>query len=155
MKILLLFSAILVSSTSAIFEDQAFKDDWRQKFVGSPEEATFFESPKSSKNFKDLVVVRSDSNVLGALDVDNGQIIWRQVFSSDEKLQDFKISGSKIVTSLSFNSAENETFVRSWNIHNGALIGENRLETKIKDQIIHQGFLFDGKPHLVCLSFSS
>ena len=35
------------------------------------------------------------------------------------------------VTSLSYDSAENSTFVRSWNVQNGALSKEKRIHTHL------------------------
>lgn len=141
--LLLLFCGPLCSF--ALYEDQALKFDWRQRYVGSIEDAALFKASKS----KDILVVRTKSNVLAALDGDSGKIHWRHTLAVDETLLDIVQEDSKHVTSLSYGDVENVTFVRTWNALHGALTSEKRFQTQIKDQNIDQGFLFDGKPHLV------
>jgi hypothetical protein len=48
-----------VTGASALFEDQAFKFDWRQQLVGSVENVDFWDSASGSG-----VLVRTASNVL-------------------------------------------------------------------------------------------
>ena len=148
MKLFLLLLAFWASNVQALFEDQVFKFDWRHQFVGAAEDAVLVTASKS----KDLVVVRTSSDVIAALNGDNGRILWRQVFADNEKLLDISLKG-KILTSLSFDSRDNATFIRTWNALNGALSDERRISTALPDdQNIQAGFLFDNTPHLVHLN---
>jgi len=150
---LLTFLAFL-GPAKAMFEDQAFNLDWRQQYVGDVEDAVLYTASKT----KDILVVRTVSNVLAALDGDSGRIQWRQIFPESEVLLDLSLEGRQ-VTSLSYDPAENATFVRLWNVQNGALSKERRIHSPILIQgmpsdplmlaDIRQGFMFDGTPHLI------
>ena len=65
-----------VNNACALFEDQAFKFDWRQQFVGVAQSVDFWDSA--------TVIVRTSSNVLASLDADSGHIKWRHIFSDAE-----------------------------------------------------------------------
>ena len=139
MKISTLFLAFMAFHLSwAMFEDQAFKFDWKQEYIGSVEDVLHFS--KSSKSNSDLLVVRTSSNVLAGLDGYSGQILWRQLSTKDEQLLDLKLEENSVKT-LSFDSSENATSVRTWNVLNGALQTEDRYETVLVDQVINQGNL--------------
>ena len=150
----IILSFILSQQVGAMFEDQAFKLDWRQQLIGAVEDSVLYTASKT----KDSLIVRTDSNVLAALDGDSGRIQWRQVFPETEVLLDLSLEGRQ-VTSLSYDSAENATFVRTWNVQNGALSKERRIHTHLLiDGLpneprlpadIKEGFMFDGTPHLV------
>jgi len=156
MNLFATFLALLAfqGQVKAMFEDQAFKLDWRQQYIGAAQDTVLYKASKT----QDILVVRTDSNVLAALDGDNGRILWRQVFSESEILLDLSLEGRQ-VTSLSFDSAENSTFVRSWNVQNGALSKEKRIHTHLvieglphepkEPANIKEGFIFDGTPYLV------
>ena len=130
--------------SNCLFEDQAFKFDWKQQFIGAAQDVLHY---SASKN-KDLLLLRTESNVISALDGDTGRMIWRQVFAEGEKLLDISLTGRQ-VTSLTYDAKENSTFTRSWSVSNGALSSERRIQTIVEDQNILEGFLYDGTPHLV------
>ena len=140
--IVAILSAFQVSF--GLYEDQAFKFDWRKQHIGAVQDLLHYSATKS----RDILLVRTESSVLSALDGDSGKIIWRQVFAEAEKLLDFQLEG-RILTSLSYDPKENATFLRSWNVLNGALSSEQRIQTVIEDQEITEGFIFDGTPHLI------
>ena len=73
---------LAVSHVRAMFEDQAFKFDWRQMYVGDAQNVDFWDSPSGSG-----VIVRTASNVLASLDADSGQIKWRQIFADSHILE--------------------------------------------------------------------
>ena len=66
MKRFFLILAFLALRSLALFEDQALKFDWRQQYIGFVEDVKHFHSSKS----KDVLLVRTKSNVLAALDGD-------------------------------------------------------------------------------------
>lgn len=145
------------SRCQALFEDQAFRFDWKHQYVGLVEDLHHFHSKS-----KDILVVRTSSNVLAALDGDNGQILWRQLSTKDEKLLHLGLD-DKLVKTLSYNPSENTTFIRTWNVNNGALQKEDRFDTVITIQVIDKeegaivtivpeisyGFMHNGLSHLV------
>jgi len=152
--VILLTLMAFQGQTTAMFEDQAFKLDWRLQHIGAVEDAVLYTASKT----KDILVVRTVSNVLAALDGDSGRIQWRQIFPESEVLLDLSLEGRQ-VTSLSYDSAENATFVRLWNVQNGALSKERRIHSPMLIQglpsdpptiaDIKKGFMFDGTPHLI------
>ena len=74
--LLSLVLVLVVSHVRAMFEDQAFKFDWRQQYVGHIKNLEFWEASAGSG-----VVIRTDSNVLALLDADSGHIKWRHIFA--------------------------------------------------------------------------
>ena len=137
-----------ITKSSALYEDQALKFDWRQQYIGAAQDVALYGSASSSKS-RDLLIVRTESNVLAALNGPSGKISWRQVLAGSEVILDFLLE-SKTVTSLSYDWSENSTFVRLWNAANGALIQEKHIPTQIPDeQSIESGFMHDDIPYLV------
>ena len=94
MNLFATFLALLAfqGQVKAMFEDQAFKMDWRQQYIGAAQDTVLYKASKT----QDILVVRTDSNVLAALDGDNGRILWRQVFSESEILLDLSLEGRQV-----------------------------------------------------------
>ena len=65
----------------------------------------------------------------------SGKIIWRHLSTKEEKLLDLQLE-NKIAKTLSYDPTENATFVRTWNVVNGALHNEERFETVITDNTV-------------------
>jgi hypothetical protein len=80
--LLLLFALTSHNGINAMFEDQAFKFDWRQQYVGEVKDVDFWESSSGSG-----VIVRTASNVLASLDADSGHIKWRHIFADSVILE--------------------------------------------------------------------
>lgn len=80
-----------VSNACALFEDQAFKFDWRQQFVGEAAAVDFWDGSAGSG-----VVVRTAGNVLASLDADSGRIKWRHIFT-DAEILDSHLDGKLLV----------------------------------------------------------
>ena len=72
MKNCIVFLALFIASAYGLFEDQAFRFDWRQQKIGPIEDLEFYTTSKS----RDLLLVRTSENVLAALDGDSGKLIW-------------------------------------------------------------------------------
>ncbi|KAE9551593.1 hypothetical protein FO519_005200 [Halicephalobus sp. NKZ332] len=77
MKIFLLFSIIV--SVGALFEDQVGKFDWTAKHVGCPNQVQLGRSAAG----KDFLLVSSKRNALASINVNSGDIDWRQVQEID------------------------------------------------------------------------
>ncbi len=80
--LILLYAITSHNGIDAMFEDQAFKFDWRQQYVGEVKAVDFWESASGSG-----VVVRTSSNVLASLDADSGHIKWRHIFADSVILE--------------------------------------------------------------------
>ena len=66
----LLCSVLLhVGHVSALFEDQAGKFDWKQKYVGEVSHMGYYSNSQTS-----VLVVATKSHVVAGLDADNGVI---------------------------------------------------------------------------------
>ena len=53
-----------------LFEDQAFKFDWRQQYIGAPEKFIGWHDATSSRS--DLILAITQSNVLAAIFANTG-----------------------------------------------------------------------------------
>lgn len=82
-----------VSNTCALFEDQAFKFDWRQQFVGEAVGVDFWDGSSGSD-----VVLRTTGNVLASVDADSGRLKWRHIFT-DAEILDAVLDGKLLVRS--------------------------------------------------------
>ena len=79
-----------ISKSSALYEDQALKFDWRQQYIGAARDVALYSgSAASSSKSRDLLIVRTESNVLAGLHGPSGKIAWRQVFAGTEVILDF------------------------------------------------------------------
>ncbi|KAJ8919766.1 hypothetical protein NQ315_006295 [Exocentrus adspersus] len=121
--------------TSALYEDQVGKFDWKRTFVGKVK--------YSNISFKRLVVA-TEENVLACLTVKNGHILWRQLFENPKYQQiEALYVDDEIVT---VSGAGNSWFVRSWDLNSGTLLSEWLLYSErtshnkfiiSKDTLIH------------------
>lgn len=69
---------LFADSVIGLFEDQVFKFDWRQQYLGVAQDLTF-EGVSS-------IILRTASNVVASVDADSGHIKWRHIFSDGELL---------------------------------------------------------------------
>jgi len=75
----------LAASSGALFEDQALKFDWRQRYAGKPDGARVWETPSGES----ALIVRSNvagKGVLAAVDTDTGHLRWRHELEAGEQL---------------------------------------------------------------------
>jgi hypothetical protein len=95
-NLLPLLFIFVVSHVCALFEDQAFRFDWRQQYVGHVKNLEFWEASAGSG-----VILRTDSNVLALVDADSGNIKWRHIFADSIILESSldAIDGKYVVSS--------------------------------------------------------
>ena len=60
------------SPVTALFEDQAFKFDWRQQYIGAPDKIIAWHDSSSSPS--DLILSITKSNVVAALVAESGAL---------------------------------------------------------------------------------
>jgi outer membrane protein assembly factor BamB len=69
---------VLLSTSNAIFADDAFHIDYHHALLGVPQShTTFFHKPQASTNASLLYSI-SDKAVLGAINPKDGSVLWRQ-----------------------------------------------------------------------------
>ncbi|XP_018580290.1 ER membrane protein complex subunit 1 [Anoplophora glabripennis] len=148
--IISVFIILNIYLTSALYEDQVGKFDWKRSFIGKVKYANF-----DSKR----LIVATEENVLASLNVKNGQILWRQ-FLENPKVQQIEAIhvDAEIIT---VSGAANNWFVRSWDLNTGTLLSEWTLNNErivpnkfiiYKDTLIHV-VLFAGS-HLEATNYN-
>ena len=71
-QILLISSGIGPYLVEGLFEDQAFKFDWRLQYVGKPVKSLLWHDSSSARS--DLILTITQSNVFAGIHADSGKI---------------------------------------------------------------------------------
>nr|XP_049693308.1 ER membrane protein complex subunit 1 isoform X1 [Helicoverpa armigera] len=116
----------LINLSVCIYEDQIGKFDWRQTYVGRIKYSQFDTVSTAKK-----IIVATEENVLAALNLKTGQVVWRHVFESASagNIQLLHVS-DKVVTV----TGSNPYLVRGWDSSTGVLIWEWSLTLQNDDQ---------------------
>ncbi|XP_073952137.1 ER membrane protein complex subunit 1 isoform X1 [Choristoneura fumiferana] len=106
----------LVNLSECIYEDQIGKFDWRQTYVGRIKFSQFDTVSTAKK-----IIVATEENVLAALNLKTGQVVWRHVFetASTGNIQLLHVS-DKVVTV----TGANPYLIRGWDSNSGVLLWE-------------------------------
>ncbi|GJQ76898.1 hypothetical protein Trydic_g15100 [Trypoxylus dichotomus] len=118
-----------------LYEDQIGKFDWKQSYVGKVKFASF-DSVKR-------IIVATEENVIAAINIKNGQILWRHVLEESPGVTVKLLNVDKEIITITGN--ENTFYVRGWELNNGVLLWEWCLHTEAtiaewvvyKDKLIH------------------
>jgi len=130
-KFILTILASWAIFVSALFEDQAGKFDWKQKYVGEATHMGYYSNSQTS-----VLIVATKSHAVAGLDADNGVIRWRHVFERDSigHVWDLHVSSkSKYCVSVSGNEL---LFLRVWDSVNGALVVEHMIKADRKPDLV-------------------
>eukprot|EP00245_Coleochaete_scutata_P017709 TRINITY_DN8832_c0_g2_i1.p1 TRINITY_DN8832_c0_g2~~TRINITY_DN8832_c0_g2_i1.p1 ORF type:complete len:1022 (-),score=187.79 TRINITY_DN8832_c0_g2_i1:311-3376(-) len=103
-----------VQPCDAIYEDQVGLWDWYQQYVGHVKLATFH-----TYGTKKRVFVATESNVIAALNLRTGDIVWRKVLAPGDGIDKLEAHG-KYILSLSRGG----TTLRAWGLLDGSLAWE-------------------------------
>uniref|UniRef100_A0A2A4K944 ER membrane protein complex subunit 1 n=1 Tax=Heliothis virescens TaxID=7102 RepID=A0A2A4K944_HELVI len=116
----------LINLSVCIYEDQIGKFDWRQTYVGRIKYSQFDTVSTAKK-----IIVATEENVLAALNLKTGQVVWRHVFESTStgNIQLLHVS-DKVVTV----TGSNPYLVRGWDSSTGVLIWEWSLTLQNDEQ---------------------
>ncbi|XP_045520266.1 ER membrane protein complex subunit 1 isoform X1 [Pieris brassicae] len=108
----------LINLSMCIYEDQIGKFDWRQTYVGRIK-FSHFDTVSTAKK----IIVATEENVLAALNLKTGQVVWRHVFenSSPGDIQLLHYSDGEKVTTV---TGSNPYLVRGWDPATGVLLWE-------------------------------
>ncbi|KAI9102440.1 hypothetical protein DFS34DRAFT_609168 [Phlyctochytrium arcticum] len=150
--VLLAFLASAVATVfAAIHADQAGLNDWRKELIGFPKQ-TYFRRISQ----RPYLVVETEHNVLALLNPKSGNVVWRQVFETNDDIKTSAMdpSGHTILTA----SGADELHIRTWDTQTGGLVWDtvlpkvdnpvnNILAVFEKDHVL---LLVDGK-RLLCL----
>ncbi|XP_041988804.1 ER membrane protein complex subunit 1 isoform X2 [Aricia agestis] len=106
----------LINLSMCIYEDQIGKFDWRQTYIGRIKFAQFDTVSTAKK-----IIVATEENVLAALNMKTGQVVWRHVFetASSGNIQLLHVADK--VTSV---TGSNPYLVRGWDTNTGILLWE-------------------------------
>ncbi|KAL0881921.1 hypothetical protein ABMA27_001680 [Loxostege sticticalis] len=106
----------LINLSVCIYEDQIGKFDWRQTYVGRIKFSQFDTVSTAKK-----IIVATEENVLAALNLKTGQVVWRHVLESAStgNIQLLHVT-DKVVTV----SGANPYLVRGWDSTTGVLLWE-------------------------------
>ena len=70
--VVIVLTTLEPSLVQALFEDQAFKFDWRQQYIGKPLNLISWHDSSASRS--DLILTATQSNVLAAIFADTGKL---------------------------------------------------------------------------------
>ncbi|CAH0583257.1 unnamed protein product [Chrysodeixis includens] len=116
----------LINLSVCIYEDQIGKFDWRQTYVGRIKFSQFDTVSTAKK-----IIVATEENVLAALNLKTGQVVWRHVFESAStgNIQLLHVT-EKVVTV----TGSNPYLVRGWDSSTGVLLWEWSLTLQNEEQ---------------------
>ncbi|KAK7866597.1 hypothetical protein R5R35_010431 [Gryllus longicercus] len=133
-----------------LYEDQIGKFDWRQMYVGHVKFAEF-DTVSSVKK----VFVSTEENVVAALNLKSGNIIWRQVLEKKEQgtIHFMNITSEAVITV----SGTNPVNVRGWDLNGGFLLWDWSfpLHVFISSEEENKWFLSDTELKLYHISLGS
>lgn len=140
---------LLVNFSSALYEDQIKKFDWKRLNIGPITEAQF--DPTTNGR----ILVSTENNVIAALCQRSGEIIWRQVMENGARgaIKLFHVTEQDITTSTIRNSANSfdiltvsghaPALVRAWCSTTGILKWEWSLMPLQPEKAEHALWFYD------------
>ncbi|KAI0224696.1 hypothetical protein L0F63_006530 [Massospora cicadina] len=119
---------LLAPNVRSIFPDQAGLNDWHLRLVGGPLQTIFYRlQPEGDSGLGDgpqlLPIVRTEKNLIAALNVSTGDIVWRRSPNANETL--LRIELDDVLWSIS--SLRSHHYVRLYHPLKGHLLWEFRL----------------------------
>lgn len=132
--ILLVLICLLVDIAFSLYEDQVGKFDWKLSYIGKAKFAHI-----DAKR----VIVATEENVIAALHLKTGQILWRQIMENPTNEAIVHLHVDKEVVTIS--GTKNSWYVRGWDISSGTLIFEYTVAVEhntevhwaIKGSVLH------------------
>ncbi|XP_014216207.1 ER membrane protein complex subunit 1 isoform X2 [Copidosoma floridanum] len=140
----------LLNLSQCLYEDQIGKFDWKQNYVGKVKYASF-DSVYAAKK----IIVVTEENVIAALNIRTGQILWRRLF---EKGYAGQVRAFANVANGEFVSVSGNVpaIVRYWNLATGHILNEWILAERNPDRIEDvKWHIRDGKLHHILPIYNS
>lgn len=96
---------------SAIYLDQIGNFDWHSRYLGCPIHSWFERSGS-----QDILIITTNMNVIGRINVENGDILWRRL--NDKKIDLLVVDGSSVIAKV-------EQKRRKFDLHTGTFLSDN------------------------------
>eukprot|EP00088_Acartia_fossae_P054891 TRINITY_DN6343_c0_g1_i2.p1 TRINITY_DN6343_c0_g1~~TRINITY_DN6343_c0_g1_i2.p1 ORF type:complete len:892 (+),score=202.62 TRINITY_DN6343_c0_g1_i2:78-2753(+) len=128
------------SGVLGLYEDQAYKFDWRKQLIGKVEDLEFLAAGVDT-----AILVRTQKNVLAALDSDDGKLLWRHKFEDSAETGKILAIGRLNRNVVSVSGSSN-IFLRLWEPLHGALVQEHFIKLASAPTHAH---LVDNNLHFV------
>lgn len=138
MRIILI--SVLVNLCLALYEDQVGKFDWKLSYIGKVKHAHI-----DAKR----VIVATEENVLAALHLKSGHILWRQILENPKEQQIKLLHVDKDIVTVS--GAKNSWYIRGWDYVSGSILWEWILHSdrsSTTQWVVNNGQLFHIQPVL-------
>ncbi|XP_043801911.1 ER membrane protein complex subunit 1 isoform X1 [Apis laboriosa] len=133
-----------------LYEDQIGKFDWKQNYVGKIKFANFDTVSAAKK-----IIVATEENVIAALNLKSGQILWRRVLEKGYAGQIRALGGVTDEDLVSVNGGV-PAIVRAWDLATGHILHEwpiaEQNHNRIKDVKWH---IKDGTLHHILPIYNS
>ncbi|XP_012286292.1 ER membrane protein complex subunit 1 isoform X2 [Orussus abietinus] len=141
----------LFNLSLCLYEDQVGKFDWKQNYVGRIKFASFDTVSTAKK-----IIVATEENVVAALNLKSGQILWRRVL---EQGYTGRIHALRIIADGSLISVNGgvPAIVRAWDLATGNILSEWPIAEQNPDRIGEEKWYIaeDGVVHHIMLVHSS
>lgn len=111
--ILLVIICLLVEFSFSLYEDQVGKFDWKLSYIGRAKFAHI-----DAKR----VIVATEENVIAALHLKTGQILWRQILEDPQQESMVYLHVDREIVTIS--GSKNSWYVRGWDLNSGILVFE-------------------------------
>ncbi|KAK2577572.1 hypothetical protein KPH14_012733 [Odynerus spinipes] len=119
----------LFNLSLCLYEDQVGKFDWKQNYVGKIKFASFDTISTAKK-----IIVATEENVIAALNLKTGQILWRRVLEKGYAGRIHTLGGIADGDLISV-SGEVPALVRAWDLATGHILNEWPIAELNSDRI--------------------
>ncbi|XP_076656000.1 ER membrane protein complex subunit 1 isoform X3 [Halictus rubicundus] len=140
----------LFNLSVCLYEDQIGKFDWKQNYVGKIKFASFDTVSTAKK-----IIVATEENVIAALNLKSGQILWRRVLEKGYAGH-IRAMGGVADGDLVSVSGGVPAIVRAWDVATGHILHEwpmaEQNPERIKDV---KWYIKDGMVHHILPSYNS
>ncbi|KAF9241301.1 hypothetical protein BU15DRAFT_87236 [Melanogaster broomeanus] len=150
----LLSSSLFSLCAWALHESEVGIVDWHTKLIGVP----LYHSQLTAPVFHDdLVLTATSNNMLAALNVTDGSIVWRSIYDFGDPILGFRVHDD----SISSLSGPGGSTLRTYDISTGHLLFEKRLHSPVdgkRNEPLNLGIAsahfggHDGDPAMVLLT---
>jgi outer membrane protein assembly factor BamB len=131
MKLLyLLLISLLFPEVAGLYEDQVGKFDWRARHIGCPNKIQL----GRTKNGNDYLIASSKRNALASINVNSGDIEWRQINEIDAEKYPIFVTHELTEKTQAYVATliNNGEHIRVFNQENGILKWQHRINIQAK-----------------------
>ncbi|XP_011347662.1 ER membrane protein complex subunit 1 isoform X3 [Ooceraea biroi] len=129
LQCLLVLAGLFFNLSQCLYEDQVGKFDWRQNYVGKIKFASFDTVSTAKK-----IIVATEENVIAALNLKSGQILWRRVLEKGYGGRIRTLGGVADGDLISVSGGV-PAIVRAWDLATGHILNEWPIAEQNTDRI--------------------